>query len=174
MVSGLVHSAGSRVVPEPFQVMNTDDLVHHFRVHVASQIRLTQVLQEATSVRRILFIDSYSAVEPRNEWGAYSITKAAAQMAARCAAQELGHTTVVRVFPGAVHTGVVDTVIASETQASAVFSAIKSAGKVARPEDVAEFIVALLADVTDKLVQSTEAWDYNDPEHRALIMKSQD
>lgn len=169
-VSGLVHSAGSRVVAEPFHAINTEDLIDHFRVHVASQIRLTQILQRNAAVHRVLFIDSYSASEPRKEWGAYSIIKAAAQMAARCAAQELGHTVTVRVFPGAVKTGVVEAVIASKAKASEAFSAMERAGKVARPEDVAEFIAAILVDTTDDLVQSVDAWDYNNLEHRALIL----
>ncbi len=169
-ISGLVPSAGSRVVPEPIRALNTEDLVEHFRVHVTSQLRLIQSLLKKASIRRVLFIDSYSANEPRNEWGAYSIIKAAAQMAARCAAQELEHSVTARVFPGAVKTGVVEAVIASKTKVSAAFSAMEQMGKVAAPEDVAEFMVALLADAADEIVQSVEAWDYNDPEHRSLIL----
>jgi benzil reductase ((S)-benzoin forming) len=167
-VSGLVHCAGSRVNPEPFHLIDTEALIEHFRVHVAAQIVLTQMLSQNSSVERVVFIDSYSASEPRDGWGAYSIIKASAQMVARCAAQEIHQTRTVRVFPGAVQTGVVDAIIRSGAKASQAFAAMAASGQVAPPEEVAEFIAAILVDTADELIDSMCVWDYNNEKHRLL------
>lgn len=171
-IRGFVHCAGSLIDPQPFGEMDTEALLGHFLVHVAAKIQLIQMLSRKAKLARVLTIDSYSASEPRDGWGAYSIVKAAAQMAARCASQELATTRMIRVFPGAVQTGVVDAVIASDAKASQVYAAMKADGKVALPNDVAEFIAAILIDSTDQLLESVPAWDYNNQEHHELLKRS--
>jgi len=136
-------------------------------LHVAAQILLYQRIAQRTSVARMFFIDSYSASQPRDGWAAYSIVKSAAQMAARCASQELEDTTVVRVLPGAVQTRVVDTIRASGTKTGELFEEMLKSGKVAQPAAVASFIVSLLVDASDETLRSIEAWDYNNSEHLA-------
>ena len=168
-VSGLVQAAGTRVRPEAYLEIDPEELVKHFRVHVAAQIKLIQTITRQAELSRALFIDSYSANEPRDQWGAYSVVKAAAQMAARCASQELAETVCLRVFPGAVSTGVVESVIDSPSRASEAFLAMRKAGRIASPIAVASFINAILVDAADGLVRDVDAWDYNNPDHRELV-----
>jgi NAD(P)-dependent dehydrogenase (short-subunit alcohol dehydrogenase family) len=82
-------------------------------------------------------------------------------MSAKCAAQELPDTAIIRVFPGAVKTRLVDEVLQANTEASTVFRAIRERGELAEPQHVAEFIVSILVDAPDDLVRKNDAWDYN-------------
>ena len=169
-IAGIVHSAGSLVSLEPYQRLDTDALVEHFRIHVGAPIALFQALSQSHQIQRMLFVDSYSASTGRHGWSAYSIVKAAAQMAAKCAAQELHTTNIVRVFPGAVRTQVVDKVLASDTPTATAFAGMLARGEIAQPDDVAQFMVALLVDAPDELLSSREAFDYNNPLDRADVL----
>ncbi|QDV23848.1 SDR family NAD(P)-dependent oxidoreductase [Aureliella helgolandensis] len=173
ILGGIVHAAGSLIPLEPFLSLNPASLAEHFQIHVTAQISLCQRITEKASVARMLFLDSYSASTPRDGWAAYSIIKAAAQMAARCAAQELTSTTIARVFPGAVNTRIVESVLESNTATATQFAQLVAKGEVAAPEEVASFIVALLVDASRDLVKSFDAWDYNNPEHRLLLESCQ-
>lgn len=168
-IHGIVHSAGTLVPLEPLHSINAGELSRHFQVHAAAPIALYQQLVDGCPIDRMLFVDSYSASEPRVGWAAYSIVKAATQMAARCAAAELKETRVARVFPGAVKTRIVDSILASNTPTAAVFADMVAAGKLADPAQAAEFLTRILLDATDELLQSREAWDYNSPEDRAAL-----
>lgn len=168
-IEGLVHSAGSLVPLEPYQSLHPDELVDHFRIHVAAPISLYQSLAKKTRIKRMVFIDSYSASTARLGWSAYSIVKSAAQMAAMCAAQELDQTDTIRVFPGAVNTRVVDSVLASDTESAKAFAGMQKRGELAEPDEVASFIVKLLVDAPDDLIRSQPAWDYNAPDDRASL-----
>jgi benzil reductase ((S)-benzoin forming) len=168
-IAGIVHAAGSLVPLEPFQKIDSAELVEHFRIHVAAPIALYQALARSHRVRRMLFVDSYSASSGRLGWAAYSIVKSAAQMAARCAAQELGETDTIRVFPGAVNTRIVDAVLASETETATTFAGMLERGEFAEPNETAAFLVAILVDASDELIRSREAWDYHSPEDRAAV-----
>ncbi|MEQ9411315.1 MAG: hypothetical protein RIK87_26615 [Fuerstiella sp.] len=90
-------------------------------------------------------------------------------MAARSAAQELDDTITIRVLPGAVRTGVVNAVIASGTTAGAVFRELLEGGRVSRPDAVAQFIVGVLVDASNELLQTVDAWDYHNLDHQALL-----
>ena len=168
-IAGVVHAAGSLVPLEPFQQIDSAELVEHFRIHCTAPIALFQALARSYRVERMLFIDSYSATTPRLGWSAYSIVKSAAQMAARCAAQELADTASIRVFPGAVNTQIVDAVLKSNTETAKTFATMLEKGEFAEPEDAAAFIVALLVDASDDLIGSREAWDYNNAMDRAAV-----
>ena len=163
---GVVHAAGSLIPLVPYDKIDSDELTQHFRVHVGAPIALHNSLTKAHSVKRMLFIDSYSASTPRHEWGAYSTVKAAAQMAARCAAQELTETRTIRVYPGAVNTQIVDSVLASDTETASTFASMVKKGELAEPFEVAEFLVALLVDASDELLCSRDVFDYNNEADR--------
>ena len=166
----LVHCAGTRVDLEPYGAIDTKALSHHFQVHVATPIALfQQLLAQGIRIPKIGFIDSYSATVPRVGWGGYSIVKSAAQMAARCARAELSDTQTIRIFPGAVQTGVVDAVLTSNTETAQVFQALKDDGKIATPDKVANFVCKILNDLPDQTLKSVDAWDFNDPQHQALV-----
>lgn len=166
-IDGVLHSAGSLVLLEPYDRIDTDELADHFRIHVGAPIALFQSVRQSCLITRMLFIDSYSASTARSGWPAYSIVKAAAQMAARCAVQELPETLSVRVFPGAVNTQIVDRVLASDTETASTFASMLEKGEFAEPGEVAKFLVALLVDASDELLCSRSVFDYNNSVDRA-------
>ncbi|QDU86859.1 Benzil reductase ((S)-benzoin forming) [Pirellulimonas nuda] len=167
-VAGIVHAAGSLVPLEPYERIDPDALAEHFRIHVGAPIALYQALSRDHAIRRMAFVDSYSASAVRIGWSAYSIVKAGAQMAARCAREELARTRSFRVFPGAVNTQIVATVLASQTETAAAFAGIIERGELAEPDEAAGFIVWLLLDAPDDLLSSRDAFDYNNPADRGL------
>jgi len=168
-VAGLVHSAGSAVPLQRMDNIDAEELQRHFRIHVTAQLSLYQSVTSVCELKRMLFVDSYSASTPREHWAAYSIVKAAAQMLARCSAAELPRTRTIRVLPGAVNTRIVRDVLQSDSPTAAAFSGLKEKGLIAEPADVASFITAILVNASDSLLNSVDAWEYNDPEHRKTI-----
>lgn len=165
-IEGIVHSAGSLVPLEPYDKLDLDELVEHFRIHVGVPAALYKTVALDHDVKRMLFIDSYSASTARQGWAGYSIVKAAAQMAARCAAQELTKTRSIRVYPGAVNTQIVDAVLASDTETASTFARMLKNGEFAEPDEVAQFLVALLVDASDELLLSRKSFDYNNSADR--------
>lgn len=161
-VAGIVHSAGSLIPLEPFGEIDGNSLTEHFRIHVSAPIELYRAIRKSRSIDRMLFVDSYSANAARHGWGAYSIIKSAAQMAYRCAAQELGDTKAIRVYPGAVRTRIVEMVMASKTKTAEAFGEMLKRDEFAEPEEVAKFLVRLLIDTSDEELDSQECWDYNE------------
>ena len=168
-IDGIVHSAGSVVPLEPYEKIDLNELVQHFRIHVAAPMKLFQTIAQNHSIKRMLFIDSYSAATARLGWSAYSIVKAAAQMPARCAAQELSTTRTIRAYPGAVRTQIVDAVLRSQTETAALFAAMVKKGECAQPSDVAKFLVALLVDAADELLSSQDSFDFNNSADRKNV-----
>lgn len=168
-IAGVVHAAGSLIALEPYDQVDPGRLVEHFRVHVAAPVELYQALAADHTVERMLYIDSYSASVPRAGWPAYSVIKAAAQMAARAAALELGDTRVIRVFPGAVNTRIVESVLASSTETATAFAAMVERGELAEPDATARFIADVLVEASDEVLDGREVWDYNNPDDRALL-----
>lgn len=166
-IGGVVHSAASLVPLQPYSDVDPAELVEHFRVHVAAPIALYQALAIDHPIERMLFIDSYSGATPRLGYPAYSVVKAAAQMAARTAALEIAPTRVIRVFPGAVNTQIVGAVLASDSPTKAVFAEMLEKGEFAEPADAARFIVDVLVGTTDDVLDTRDVWDYNDPGDRA-------
>lgn len=160
-IDGVVHGAGSIVPVEAYAGLSPNELTAHFRIHVATPIEINNRLGERLRGGRVLYIDSYSATTPRHGWSGYSILKAAAQMAARTAEQELDGVHVVRVFPGGVRTPLVDAVLASPTPAGDAFRAYDDAGEIVDPADTGRYIAGILLDATDAELAATEAWDFN-------------
>lgn len=153
-VASIVHGAGSLVEPQAFTAIDPDALIEHFRVHVAAPIALAVRLRNTSPVARVVHLDSYSASTPRDGWAAYSIVKAAAQMTARCSMQELTDTIVLRVFPGAVHTPLVERILASPSPAGETFRTLHAEGRIVAPAVIGEFVADLLLNCSDDDLRS--------------------
>lgn len=165
-VNAIVHAAGSRIEPLPYEELDTKKLIQDMNIHVLIPILLNNRLKDALQGGRVLFVDSYSAINPRVGWAGYSIVKAAAQMAARAAAEEIFNARVVRVFPGAVRTPLVEAVLNS-TQASPtvnLFRELNSKGEIINPALIGEFIANILVTATDSQLDERETWDFSRPE----------
>ena len=166
-LDGVVHGAASLIDAGGYGAVDPIRLTEHFRVHVAAPIALNQALSATRPPQRIAYLDSYSATTLRRGWEAYSITKAAAQMAARAAAA-WGGPLVIRAFPGAVQTPVLDVVLDSAGPAALDYRAMLERGEVAQPADTARFVSDLL-EAPEALVASRDSWDYNSAEDRAAL-----
>jgi len=162
-LEGIVHAAGSRITPSFYQELDIQHLLEDMNVHVMNPIDLNNQLQKQLIGGRVLYIDSYSAINPRVGWSGYSIVKAAAQMAARAAANEANGFRVVRVFPGAVKTPLVNNVLNSTQSSPTVemFKKMNSSGEIADPELVGEFVANILLSATDSQLDEREYWDIN-------------
>lgn len=167
-IHGIVHAAGSHVTPVAYQQLTSDDLTTDFQIHVATPIALNNALKTMLNSARILYIDSYSASNLRVGWSGYSIVKAAAQMAARAAAEECTDSTVIRVFPGAVRTPLIDTILTSEQLSPTVklFRELESKGELNDPAVVGEFIADIMISATDQQLAARETWDIGRSEDR--------
>ena len=142
-IESIVHGAGSRVPVQSFADIDPDGLVDDFRIHVAAVVALTQHF--APRVRRVVVFDSYSATSPRAGWAGYSIVKAAAQMAARAAAAEIEGPLVLRLYPGAVRTPLLDAMLrSSPSPAREVYRTMDAAGRVAEPGEIGRWVADIL------------------------------
>ncbi len=115
-----------------------DELLHVFRVNVVAPVHLTQLVLPRMKARGsgvIINITSDAGVNAYPGWGGYGASKAALEHASRTFAAEL-EGTGVRVI--AVDPGDMDT----EMHRLAIPDA--DASQLARPEDVAPRIVALV------------------------------
>lgn len=145
-VASVVHGAATEVAMEPWLDLDADMLTAHFAVHVAAPVALTAALHRGATVERCVIFDSYSASTPRVGWAAYSILKAAAQMAFRAAADELPDVAVARVFPGAVDTPLLERVLAADRsiEATEVYHELLARGRVSSADDIAVAVAGLL------------------------------
>lgn len=161
-IDGIVHAAGSQIVPASYQNLDTDDLLADLNIHVAVPIALNHALEDECAGGRIVYIDSFSANNLRIGWSGYSIVKAAAQMAARSAAEEISNASVIRVFPGAVRTPLVDSVLLSEQSSPTIdlFRGLASSGAISEPDVIGEFIADILITATDQQLKERELWDF--------------
>lgn len=159
-VASVVHAAASRIPLGSWRTLGSDELLEHLDVHVAMPITLTRTLLDRGPVARMIIIDSFAATTPRIGWSAYAIAKAAAQMSARAAAQELDDTLVARVFPGAVETPLLRQVLDGDADipAAALYQAIEADGRVSDPADVGREIARIILDVPDAELIATETW----------------
>ncbi len=146
-VTAIIHGAATAVELEPWDRLDAATLTDHFTVHVAAPIELTGELHRRVGVERCIIFDSYSATTPRVGWAAYSILKAAAQMAFRAAAEEVHDVAVARVYPGAVATPLLDRVLEADQsiEATGVYHELARRGLVSTAAQIADSVVALLA-----------------------------
>lgn len=139
-LDSVVHCAGSRVEPGALMDIDAVRLVDDFAIHVAGVIGVTRDLLKANGLGTFVIFDSYLATTPRVGWGGYSVVKAAAQMVARLLESELGEVEVLRLYPGAVRTDLLRTVLDSPpSPAREAYRSMESAGDVADPADVARW-----------------------------------
>ncbi|MFO0601934.1 MAG: SDR family oxidoreductase [Polyangiales bacterium] len=136
----VVHNA-SALGPLPMPpLLDTacEDLARVLEVNLVGPFRLTKVLVGSMALRgtgTVLFVSSDAAVEAYPRWGAYGVSKAAADHLARVWAEELrgAGVTVASVDPGEMDT---------QMHADALPDADRAS--LARPEDVARTIVRAL------------------------------
>ena len=142
-IESVVHGAGSRVPVQPYGAIDPEGLVEDFRIHVAAVVAVTQHF--AARARRVVVFDSYSATSPRAGWAGYSIVKAAAQMAARAVSAEIEGPEVLRLYPGAVRTPLLEAMLGSEpSPARDIYRAMDAAGRVAEPEEIGRWVAEIL------------------------------
>jgi len=165
-VAVLVHAAGSTVALQHYQDLQMPELLSHMGLHVSVPIELNNRLKNKLIGSRILYLDSYSAITPREGWSEYSIVKAAAQMAARSATVELNRSTVIRVFPGGVRTPLVEQLLMSTEKSATVtaFKALDADGGISEPDAVGQFLADILLKATEQQLTSRESWDFNNPD----------
>lgn len=169
-VDGIVHAAGSLITPTDYRNLNADKIVADLNIHVTVPIALNNALQNELAGGRILYIDSFSASSLRVGWSGYSIAKAAAQMAARAASEEITESAIIRVFPGAVQTPLVESVLSSQQSSPTrdIFKKMKSNGTIIEPDVIGEYIADILVTATDQQLEERETWDFNNPNDRAF------
>ncbi len=167
-IDGIVHAAGSLISPAEYRSLNSDEMAANLKIHVTVPIMMNVALEDELAGGRILYIDSDSARNLRVGWSGYSIVKAAAQMAARSAAEEIKNSTVIRVFPGAVRTPLVESVLSAEQNSptSDMFKDLDSKGTISEAKEVGEFISEILVTATDQQLKEREFWSFNNPTDR--------
>lgn len=144
-IESLVHGAGSRVAVEPFAAIDPDRLLEDLRIHVAAVLALTQHFATDPVARRIVVFDSYAATSARVGWAGYSIVKAAAQMVARAAAAEIDGPQVLRLYPGAVRTLLLESMLESDpSPAREVYRRMDAEGQVASPAAIGAWVADIL------------------------------
>ena len=165
-IDGIIHSAGAHVPLKNYENLDVERLLSDMKSHVAAPIQLNNILRESIKGGRILFIDSYSASSPRVGWAGYSIIKAAAQMAARSAAAEIRDATTIRVFPGAVRTPLIETILAANHTSPVVemFRGLDATNNFSDALSIGEFIANILTTATDEQLSAREFWDFNSPD----------
>lgn len=140
----LVHNA-STLGPTPLRLLldtDCEDLERVLAVNLVGPFRLSKAIAGAMALRgagTIVHISSDAAIEAYPTWGAYSVAKAAQDHLSRILAAELA-SSGVRVL--AVDPGEMDTAM----HAAAIPDADPTT--LARPDDVAARILAMIDDTT--------------------------
>ena len=138
----LVHNASS-LGPTPLRLLldtECEDLAQVLETNLLGPFRLSKAIAGSMALRKtgsIVHISSDASVNAYQHWGAYSVSKAALDHLSRLWAAELAERGV-RVL--SVDPGEMDTVMHRQALPDA------DAATLARPEDVAARIVALLRD----------------------------
>jgi NAD(P)-dependent dehydrogenase (short-subunit alcohol dehydrogenase family) len=138
----LIHNASS-LGPTPLRLLldtECEDLSSVLETNLVGPFRLSRAIAGSMALRRtgtILHISSDASVNAYERWGAYSVSKAAVDHLSRLWAAELGERGV-RVL--AVDPGEMDTVMHRAALPDA------DPATLARPDDVAARILALLGD----------------------------
>lgn len=167
-LDGVVHAAGSLISPVAYASLNADEMLAHLNIHVTVPIALNTALQQKLAGGRIVYIDSYSASNVRIGWSGYSIVKAAAQMAARAAAEEMKQSAIIRIFPGAVRTPLVESVLLAQERSptSDLFKEMAARGTISEPAAVGEFIAEVLLNATEQQLNEHDIWEMDSPDAR--------
>ena len=134
----LVHNA-STLGPVPMPTLldtACEDLAAVLETNLVGPFRLTKIIAGSMLLRQrgtVLFVSSDAAVEAYAGWGAYSVSKAAADHLARVFAAELPGVRFVSVDPGEM-----------DTQMHAAALPDADPATLARPADVARLIASLV------------------------------
>ena len=165
-LNGIVHAAGSKVEPQSYRDLEVSTILQDMNIHVMTPILINNKLKNKLKGGRVVYIDSYSAIAPRTGWAGYSIVKAAAQMAARAATAEAEDYKVIRVFPGAVRTPLVEAVLNSKQQSATVdlFKELDSSDHITEPDLIGAFVTNILVSASDSQLDERESWDFNKSE----------
>ncbi len=146
----LVHNAGVLTPVGPLLAQSAEAIRQSLAINVEAPIALIRLLRDRMGEGgRILNISSGAAHRALPGWGAYCTSKAALYMVYEVLKQELVGSGIAI---GSLRPGVVDTPMQSliraqdESDFPAVerFRALKEAGELTSPEDVARFIDAVL------------------------------
>lgn len=138
----LIHNA-STLGPTPLPLLldtECEDLERVLAVNVVGPFRLTKAVAGSMALARrgtVVFISSDAATTPYPRWGAYGLSKAAADQLARILAVEL-EPSGVRIF--SVDPGEMDTAMHAEAIPDADRSSL------AEPSHVARTIVEMIED----------------------------
>ena len=108
-IDGIVHNA-SRYVRTPFDRLDPEEILLHFRVNAMAPLLLTSLLSQGLRSSRlprggavVCMGDIHSLGRPRGEYSAYLASKGALDRVVDCLALELGPTVRVNgVAPGVV------------------------------------------------------------------------
>ena len=99
-LDGLIHNAALLGARTPIEFYPEQDWVDLMQVNVNASFRLTQVLLPAlkrSADARVLFISSSVGRQGRAFWGAYAVSKFAAEGLMQTLAEEVENTTAIRV-----------------------------------------------------------------------------
>lgn len=173
-VHWLIHNAGVLDPVGPVTEVTLEAWRAHHAINVEGPLFLTQqLLPRLTPGARILHVSSGAAHRSIPGWGAYCTSKAALHQLYRVLRDDLAQAGY-DVAVGSLRPSVVDTpmqsLIREQTPdrfpAVEQFRAMKSAGQLHDPVQVARFTHWMLAH-TDSETFSAEEWDFGDAKHRA-------
>jgi len=141
----LIHAASTLgKIPMPLLLdTECEDLARVLEVNVVGPFRLTKVIASSMAVRGtgvVVSISSDAATNAYPQWGAYGVSKAALDHLTRTFGAELGEMGVRFL---AVDPGEMDTQMHRDA-----FGAAHDPNVLAKPEDVAKKIVAMIVDET--------------------------
>ena len=163
-VRWLIHNAGVLEPVGPLLSQDAAAIRGSLAINLEAPIALTrQLLPVMESGGRILHVSSGAAHRALAGWGAYCISKAGLYMAYEVLRQELDGTGVAI---GTLRPGVVDTPMQTLIREQSIedfpaverFRALKSAGELSDPEDVAAFMEQVLS-LPDTEHFSRGEWD---------------
>jgi len=146
-----------------------DDWRRSFDTNVTARWQLSRDCAAALNGGRVLFIGSDAGANPRAAGAAYSIAQSASETLRRSLQVEWADRdiTVGGFKPGLVDTDMVRGFMAltpEEFPALPAYEAYVASGKIALPEQIAEFAAWLLLDVDPLRFAQTE-WDIRDAGH---------
>ena len=167
-IQACVHNAG---VIEPIVAMRelTESAWRSvMATNVEAPLWLTQALYPQLLGGRVLHVGSGAAYFPVHGWAAYCVSKAALSMLTRCWQLENPDLHVASVMPGIIDTDM-QRVIRQATHMDkakhAYFLELKATHRLLDVEEVAQFLVYLLLDVSTAMFSAKE-WDiYTDSSH---------
>ena len=163
-VRWLVHNAGVLEPVGPLLEQSAEAIRAALAVNLEAPIALSRALLPAMAPQgRILHVSSGAAHRALAGWGAYCISKAGLYMAYQVLREELAGRGIAvgSLRPGVVDTpmqGLIRAQAAEDFPAVAHFRALKAAGELSDPAEVADFMEAVLR-LPDATRFSAGEWD---------------